>query len=565
MKTHLGKAVYALVILTMLTPVLVACGTPEALPAATEAPTAAPTQAPSEEPTPLPEPAPATGPAIGGTLVWAMAEEAGTLDPHLESRTASSQIEIYFGAALIALAGDGSFLPWLAESWDISEDGLTWDFKLREDVLFHDGTPLTAQDYAWTFSRALDPDTGSTGAGTLLGGVVSAAAVDDYTLRLTLESASFPLLVNLATIAWVQPMPQASFEELGDDFGRQPIGTGPFKFKEWITGDRIVLERNPDYDWGPAFVHGGAPYIENLEFRIIPEYSTIIAGLEAGEIDLADVQPKDVQRIKDTGMFRFIEGMYQGSGYFLAMNTSKPPFDDIRVRQAFNMAVDKDVLVQTVALGAGVPLYGPLTPSTMGYWSGVEDLGYQYDLDGAKDLLAEAGYELGSDGILQKDGEPLKLTLNVSSNFEDRVKIAQILQEQYRALGVDIEIEQLEHTMIIEQVWPGNYEIALMMMEYPEFDLMGYMFSSAMIGALNMSMWSDPELDDLLTASKTTMDPAARQEIANQVQQYLVENAVTAPLYAAKTYTAFSTRFSEPLFNQNNQDVIWLDDAYLVE
>jgi peptide/nickel transport system substrate-binding protein len=544
MRHHPWKLLHALVILAMVLPVLAGCGTPA--PAPTQAPAEEPTTPPAEEPTaaPTPEPTTPTGPAVGGSIVWAVTEEPGTLDPHLESRNASSRIEEYFGAALVDVDAEGSVLPWLAESWTVSDDGLTIDLKLREDVVFHDGTPLTAQDYAWTFTRAIDPEVASTGAGTLLQELDSAEALDDYTLRLHLKSASFPLVLNLAVTPWLQPMPEATFEDLGEQFGRQPIGVGPFIFKEWVTGDRVVLERNPDYNWGSAAVHQGPAYLETIEFRFIPEYSTIIAGLEAGEIDLAEVQAKDKQRLEDTGMFQFLEQYVPGSGDFVAMNTSISPFDDLNVRKAFNLAVDRDVIIQAVYGGAALASYGPINKATLGYWDGVEEIGYGFDLEQARSLMDEAGWvDTDGDGIREKDGQPLQLTMTVGSNYEDRVKTVQILQEQYRALGVDIQIEQLEATMVIEKVWPGDYQIAVMSMDYPEADLMAYMFHSSMIGALNMSMVNDPGLDAMLEATRTTMDPEARQEKVNEAQQWLVENAIVVPLYSPTVYLALSNRF----------------------
>jgi peptide/nickel transport system substrate-binding protein len=554
MRNHAWKPLYALVILALILTCLAGCGTSQ--PAPTQPPSEEPTAPPSEEPTappseeptaaPTAEPAAPAGPTVGGTVIWAVAEEPGTLDPHLESRDASSRIEEYFGGALVDVDAEGRVIPWLAESWVVSDDGLTIDFKLREDVVFHDGTPLTAQDYAWSFSRAIDPETASTGAGTLLQELESAEAIDDSTLRLRLKSASFPLLLNLAVAPWMQPMPRATVEDLGEQFGRQPVGVGPFMFEEWVTGDRVVLARNLDYAWGSADVHEGPAYLEAIEFRFIPEYSTIIAGLEAGEIDLAEVQAKDKQRLEDTGMFQFLEQYVPGSGDFVALNTSMAPFDDPDVRKAFNLAVDRDVIIQAVYGGAAAASYGPINKATMGCWDGVEDIGYGFDLEQAESLMEQAGWvDTDDDGVREKDGQPLQLTLTVGSNFEDRVKTAQILQEQYRALGVDIQIEQLEATMVIDKVWPGNYEMAVMSMDYPEADLMAYMFHSSMIGALNMSMVNDPELDAILESTRTTMDPEARQEKVDEAQQWLVENAIVVPLYSPAVYLALSNRFQD--------------------
>jgi peptide/nickel transport system substrate-binding protein len=243
-----------LIVLT-LAPLLSSCGASPTATAATA--TAAPAQQPtSSAPSPSKVPPTATmipptatppGPTVGGTLVIGLTSEPDTLDVQKSAMTPMELVMAQVGATLIARdPATGKLVPYLAESWTISSDGLTMDFWLRKGIKFHNGSPVTAQDYAWTLNRAIDPATRSLGTGAMLTALASAEAVDDSHLRLTLKTPSFPLLGSLAFVGYCSVLPKAAVEKLGDQFGRQPIGAGPFQFKEWKTGDKIVLERNPD-------------------------------------------------------------------------------------------------------------------------------------------------------------------------------------------------------------------------------------------------------------------------------------------------------------------------------
>jgi peptide/nickel transport system substrate-binding protein len=483
-------------------------------------------------------PVPPEMPQVGGTFVMALTS-VGTLDAQYTSQGDEMVITNLLGSTLVAKDVEGNYVPYLATSWTTSDDGLIWDFTLRDDVKFHDGTPLTAQDYAWTFQRMLDPENTSPQRGRAVA-IASAEAVDDYTLRLTLNAPYPVLLEQLSNTGVFQPLLQSAVEASGEDYGRNPVGVGPYKFVEWQTGERVVIERNPDFDWGPPFVENRGPfYIQTMEFRLIGEPATVLAGLEAGELDYASVLPTDLQRIEDTGAFQIIETVDQGMYPALHMQVQKPPFDDILVRQAFNYAIDKDVLIKVVAEGQAVPQYGPLSPNMKDYWPGVEYVGYGYELDQAKALMEEAGYTYNGEGMLEKDGEPLKVVLKAYPQF---TKLAEVLQEQYKALGVDIEIELVEPGILFGQVLAGEHELAVFGYTASESDILYRWFHSSRSNALNLAWASDPELDRLLDLTRNTVDPDKRLEWVNEVQKYIVEQAYVVPLYAPKSFWALSNR-----------------------
>jgi len=509
--------------------------------------------------TATPEVTPA--PAVGGKLVYALPAEPDTLDVHKSSGLVMENVMQYVGASLVAkdpLTGD--LVPYLAESWTVAEDGLTYELILRKDVKFHDGTPLTAHEYAWTFQRALDPTTKSPVAGTMLTGVVSAEAVDDYTLRLKLAWPNYPLLESLLQI-FLQPLNPTYVEQMGDAYGRHPMSVGPYVFKEWQTGEKIVLERNPDFNWGPEYTHGGAPLVETIEFRIIPEYATTFAGLESGEIDFyVGVLAKDVDRLESTGRFQILGSLLLGVNPMVNLNVSKPPFDDVRVRQAFNLAVDRDALIQVIMLGRAIPQYGPVSSSMPGYWPGVEYIGYGYDLDKAKALMEEAGYTYNDDGMLEVDGQPLALVLKAYPRVS---KVAEILQEQFKALGVEIQIEQQESSILGADYDSGNYTLGLAGWTHPDISVLYAMFHSSMIGVMNSGFVNDPEVDQFLVDMLFTADHKVHQEAAIALQRRVVEQAYIIPLYTPTIIAALNNKVQGAVFPPIPGYLLELYDAYI--
>jgi peptide/nickel transport system substrate-binding protein len=344
---------------------------------------------------------------------------------------------------------------------------------------------------------------------------------------------------------------------MGDQFGRQPIGVGPWKFKEWRTGEKIVLERNPDYVWAPAYARQGPVYVDNLEFRFIPDTSIVLAGLEAGEIDYASVEPRHLDRLAD--QFTFFQAPHKGCVPCGAFNTSKPPFDDMRVRQAFNLAVDKDALIKVAAQGHAVPKYGPISHTVIGYWPGVEEIGYKFDLARAKALMEEAGYTLGGDSIYEKNGEPFKVRMKF---LGENVKVAEMLKEQYRALGVDVELEQGEFGVVYDQVTQGDYEFALFGYTWREGDVLWIIYHSQQIGILNLNQVNDPELDALLDASRTELDVEKRIELLGRAQERIVEQAYMLPLYTPFTFYALNNRVKGAEWSEITE-TLYVHDAYI--
>ena len=508
----------------------------------------------ASEPT---EAAPDGDPLPGGTLVIGLLNEPDTLDPHM---TTMGYILDYIGIALIDRDKDNIYVPWAAESWDISADGLSYTFNLRQDIKFQDGTPLTAKDFVYTYKRALDPS--STGAASqMLAGVTEISALDDFTLLLTLSTPNYYLLDNLTITEYLQPVSEAWVNSQGEALGHNPLSAGPYKLKEYVTGDHVTLERNPDYTWAPAFAHQGPAYFQEIIFRFIPEVSTLLAGLEAEEIDFAQngIDVQYVDRIEAMDSFSVLKAANQGCEPYVVINTARAPFTDLKVRQALGYAIDKQAMIDVVLHGNGTIQAGPLSISMIGYWPGIEEIGYTYDVEKAKTLLTEAGYIIGEDGIMTNGEQVLKLDLLTSSDF---INTAQMLKEQYKLIGVEINIVQQEFALLINSVVSGEFDLALFTYGYSNGGILPMIFHSRMEGMMNPSHVNDPELDVLLDRINSETDPVKQQEALDQAQKIIIEKAYMLPLYNTTKNFPLSNKVRNYIFSENN-NTLYLQDAYL--
>jgi peptide/nickel transport system substrate-binding protein len=418
-----------------------------------------------------------------------------------------------------------------------------YTFKLNKKVKFHDGTPVTANDWVYTFKRAKDATTKSPVTASYLRSARSAEATDDYTYVVKMANPDFYQIESFSDGLFMSPLSQAQVEKWGDQYGRHPVSVGPFKFKEWITGQKIVLERNPDFTWGPQYTKGTPTYIQTLEFIFLPENATRLAALEAGEIDVALVEPQDLARVQAMGKFQTFEWVFAGISPCVEMNTEKPPLNDVRVRQALNLSVDREAMIKTVALGQATVQYGPISSSVAGYWPGIEKIGYGFDLPRAKDLMKQAGFTAGSDGMLQKDGQPVAITLLAPSYNEVWVKVGQVLKEQWKALGITINLSsQGDVASITQQMRAGEYQMGVTGWGNTSAMLMGGMFFSGFINVLNDARINDPDLDKMLMGFIYTGDKEVNAKGAQDVQKYIIEKAYIIPLYSPKRTVVVSNR-----------------------
>ncbi len=493
-------------------------------------------------------------------LVDILGEEPDTLDAQKTVTAVTGALMRRIGDTLVTKDLDGSFTPALARAWQVSRDGLTWTFNLQSGVRFHDGTPFNAQAVKFTIDRALAPETKSPIAGALFGPVQSVETPDAQTVVIKLKQPFAIFLDNLTDPRALIISPQA-VQRLGDGFGRQPVGTGPWKFEEWRSADRIILVRNPDYKWGPKFVHEGPPYIERIVYRIVPEAAAQVAAFERGEADILGVPATDLQRLQQTGKYTFFKTLRKGVGLFIEFNTTREPFTDVRVRRALNNAIEKRSVLQIALEGQGVVADGVLPPSIWGYWPGIEETGYKYDPGAAKRLLAEAGWTPGPGGLLQKGGQPFRFSLYIAP-IDSWRRSAQIVQSQLRAFGIQMEIETFEFGTLLAKLRAGEHQADFLGYTYTSPDIVFLWFHSSNVGTgLANSHYKDPKLDRLIEDSRTIVDSQKRLDLYRDIQKYINEVALWVPLWTNLSYTAIQPRVQGVKVHVDNYLV--LNDATL--
>ncbi len=397
--------------------------------------------------------------AKGGQLSFALATSPDTLDPQRTGLAVAVRVLRTLYDTLVIQGTDNDIQPSLATGWEVSSDRKTYTFKLRQDVTFHDGTPFKAEAVKFTFDRILDPATKASNSAQLIKPYASSEIVDDYTVKIHLTTPSNAFLSNLSQAQLAIVSPAAAAKD-GEQFGKNPIGSGPFKFVEWQENAQIVVERNPDYKWGPGNVENkGAPYLERLTFKIVPEEATRLGGVQSKQVDAAEtVPPQNILQLKSDPNFQVFSINTGGLPYTLFINQENPPWNELKARKALQLAIDVDAIVKTLYLGTYDRAWSPLAPTTLGYDNTLEN-GVKADVEKANALLDELGWKAGPDNIREKDGKKLTLRyVDGSPNREKRNDIAAMVQQQLKKIGVltEVTITKDVRSIVHEQ---SNYDI----------------------------------------------------------------------------------------------------------
>jgi peptide/nickel transport system substrate-binding protein len=436
------------------------------------------------------EPEAASGePQAGGTLVAAVAEDLDSTDPHRTSgETGPVWLSLMF-ETLVFVDGDAQVAPGLATDWEISDDGLTYTFNLRDDVVFHNGRELTSEDVKWNYERIQDPDVGAASA-AVFGIVDEIETPDEQTLVMELNTPSGALLSDLALQGRVGIVAPESYDDAGEM--SEFIGTGPFTYGSYTVNDRLVLERNEDY-WG------GAPNIETIEVRILPDGSSRLSALAAGEVDFAwNVPAEQASAMEADGNFS-LQPFPQNRGNYFAINPNEPPFDDARVREAMHLAVSRDDLASTAWSGFAIPNDQPFEPSS--FWYVERDTRTDADLDRARELLDEAGADSVSATILSWDA--------MGSDQE-----AQLIASAWEQIGISTSIEVVDIGTIVERGGSGNFDVLHLWVGLNLDPNRPYSFWEAdsprnpVVGN-----FSTPELDAVVKEGRATTDQDERKEL----------------------------------------------------
>ncbi|MFO7172468.1 MAG: glutathione ABC transporter substrate-binding protein [Bacillota bacterium] len=438
-------------------------------------------------------------------IVVAQGADAVTLDPHKTNDQPSSRVMKQIYDTLVEQTEDLELKPGLATEWNQIDD-VTWEFKLRQGVKFHNGETLTARDVKFTFDRLVDPETKAPAA-FLLEPVQEVQVVDDYTVRIVLKYPFAPILSHLAHTA-ASILNEKAVTEAGEDYGSKPIGTGPFKFVSWTKGSHIELERFDEYWGGPAKA-------QKLTFRNIPEGATRAIELETGAIDIAyNIEPQDYERLQGDPNIQLVRDMTLSTNY-IGFNVQKPPFDKLEVRQAINHAVNVDEIIEHILQNIGQKARGPISPLV---WGAHPDLkGYEYDPEKAKELLAKAGYPNGFETTLWTNDNPV------------RVKIAEKVQADLAKIGVSVKIEVVEWGKYLEDTAAGKHDMFILgwvtVTGDADYGLYPLFHSSQHGSPGNRTFYTNPRVDELLDKGRQSSNPEERLQAYREAQELITADA----------------------------------------
>lgn len=478
-----------------------------------------------------------------GELRYGISNNLDTLDPNVTTYSSVGVIMFHVFDTLVLQDPLGSFHPALATSWEINDDATEYTFQLRDDVTFHDGTPLNAEAVKFTFDRIADPETVSQLAISLLGPYVETEVVDEYTVTIRFSEPYAPFL-NSASTPYLGIASPTAVETLGADYGTTAIvGSGPFKLESYIPNSEVVLVRNEDYAWGSEEIFGitGPAASERIVFSIIAEPATRLAALEAGEVYFIDNVPQlDVARLNEDPNFVVTQIEQPGHGYSLMMNFERTPTDELAVRQAINQAIDKQGLIDVVFNGFGTPGCSGLTKVMFGYDPATCDY-LPYDPEAAAATLEAAGWvDSDGDGIRERDGVPLQVQHWYRSDSPLNVSIATYLQANLAAVGIDFVLNGAAQAGYFDAVRTGQHNTQGWWDTWTDPSGLAVLYSSANAdGGTNRNRYRSEEMDALLTEAAGTADAEARAALYAEVQRLAAEDAIM--VYMNDPYLLFGS------------------------
>jgi peptide/nickel transport system substrate-binding protein len=450
---------------------------------------------------------PGANPVRGGTLTVAIAANPDGFDPQKTVAAATFQITRNIYDTLVQTDSQSVIQPDLATKWSPSADGLKWTFTLRDGVKFQNGRTMTSADVKYTFDRMLNKDTAAPRAADF-GVIQSVDTPDAHTVVFTLKQPQTAFLSNLA-MGWAAIIPQEAVANLAN----QPVGTGPFKLVEWVKDGSVTLERNPDY-----FI-SNEPYLDKVVFRVITDTAARLAALRAGEVDVIPELPaQEVAAVKADPNLRIIEEPFNGI-QLLAINNKTPPFDNIKVRQALEYAIDKQAVIDTAQFGLGVPI-GTHLPPVSDYYVDLTSK-YPYDPAKAKELLAEAGYPNGFD-----------TTIILPQPYDYHIRNGQVIAEQLAKVGITVKLETMEWGTYLAQVYNGRQYALTTLGHTGRLDPDPFMNRYVSTAKENYMNYSNPEYDALAAQGAVETDLVKRHQIYAQMETMLADDAVAVYLLA---------------------------------
>ncbi|MCL7746754.1 peptide-binding protein [Halalkalibacter alkaliphilus] len=499
----------------------------------------APAEDPADEPTEETDEDAAEGEAAaGGSVILGTSGEPVTFNDLYSQDSASADVIDLIHASLLRSDEELEMIPYLADLPEISEDGLEYTYTLNEGVLFHDGEELTAEDVKFTYDIFIHEDYTGPRAGDFTE-LESVEVVDEYTVKFVLNEvdASFITRSGYGILPKhiLEDVPVADLEDHMEYNRNNPVGAGAFQFVEYQDGQYIELVAFDDY-------FEGRPNLDKVTFRVFADTNAELLAFETGEIDwmilpaneIATAETYDHGRISSTLALRYD---------YIGWNNDREPFDDVRVRQALTMAIDRELIVEAIMDGRGEVAHAPASPLS---WAFPDDVPkFEYDPEGALELLAEAGWEPGADGILEKDGE--KFSFEILSNDGNVIRrdIGVIVQDMLSDIGVEANPRQMEWGAFLEQINPPNYDFDAVVLAWGlalDPDPTAIWHSREIENGLNNISYRNDRVDELAAGNKQIVDQDERAAVIGEIYEILAEEQPYTYLYYPEQHILLSNR-----------------------
>lgn len=468
--------------------------------------------------------------AQSNQLNFGISNNVDTLDPNVTTFSSVGVIMFHVFSPLVYQNPLGTFHPGLATEWTINEDATEYIFTLREDVVFHDGTPFNAEAVKYTFDRVANPETRSQLAISLLGPYAESEVLGEYQIAVRFNAPYAPFLNSIST-PYLAPSSPSAIEAAGADYGvTTVVGAGPFKLESYVPNSEVVLVRNEDFNWGSEAVFGmsGPSNLERIRFTIIQEPATRLAALESGEVDFIDNVPTlDVPRLLDDPFVEIVQIEQPGHGYSMMMNFEKEPTSELAVRRAVAHAFDKQGIIDVVFNGFGTPGCSPLTKVMFGYDPASCDY-LPYDLEEAARILDEAGWVLNeATGVRERDGQPLEIQHHYRSDSPLNVAIATFFEANMAEVGIDVVLNGAAQAGYFDAVRSGQHNTQGWWDTWTDPDGLRVLFDSSRAdGGTNRNRYRSEEMDRLLNAASATAVAEERAALYAEVQRLAADDAI---------------------------------------
>ncbi len=472
------------------------------------------------------------------TFIESSIGDARRLNPIIANDSASGTINDLVFNGLVKYDKDIKLIGDLAERWTISNAGKTITFYLRKGVTWHDGVEFTAEDCLFTYQKITDPAVATPYSSSYMD-VIKAEAVGKHIFRVTYKEPFSPALESWA-IGMLPKHLLVGKDINTDSFNRNPIGTGPYKFREWVAGQKIVLDANDHY-------FEGRPHIDQVIYRIIPDSSTMFQELLSGGIDMMGLNPLQYLRKSETRRIKenYRKFRYPANGFtYLGYNLRNPLFADKYVRQALAYAIDRQAIIDGIVLGLGRPCTGPFSDVSWAYNRNAKN--YPYDPERATRMLAEAGWTMpGTGGLLEKNGKPFRFTIMTNQGNNERIRAAEIIQQNCKKVGIEVNIRVMEWQAFLEQIDKRSFDAIILgwsMGRDPDiYDI--WHSSKTKKGEYNFIGYNNAEVDRLLIEGRRTFDREKRTRIYHRIHAILAEEQPYAFLYVPDATPIVHKRF----------------------